>query len=118
VCTKSGCFEKCNGNCSIAAEHVLLRRKLAPFRRVALPGFSVAEQVLLRRRRVPPRRASLESGLRQNKWPAAAAVSASIGALGGLTAGSACESLVGSRLDAARKVLNAPSRGPGTESGF
>ncbi len=51
MCTKGSCFEKGNGNGSIAAEHVLLRRKYAPFRRATLPSNNATDQILLRRRR-------------------------------------------------------------------
>ena len=51
VCTKGSCFDKGNGNGSIAAENVLLRRRCAPFRRATLPSNNATDQILLRRRR-------------------------------------------------------------------
>ncbi len=56
--------------------------------------------------------------MQADEWPVAATVNASVGAQGSLTAGCTYESLVESRLDAAQKVLNVPSRRPGTESDF
>jgi len=46
---------------------------------------------------------ALENGLRHSGWPAAPAVGAGVGALGGLAAGQAYEALVRRRLDAARR---------------